>query len=348
MTKARERPMKLAVIGLGMASKPHLAALRQLEGIVEVAGVTTRNSTHRDAVADRVGWPVIENVDAICARDDIDAALLITPPNARREIVGKLSAAGKAILMEKPVERNLAAATALVTQCEDRNVPLGIVFQHRFRTGALALRDLLHEGLLGQIHLVRVNLPWWRDQSYYDQAGRGSYAVDGGGVLITQAIHVLDLMLSLTGPVKSVSGQLGTTPLHRMEAEDVATASLLFQSGALGHVMATTASYPGGPETLELDCAEAAVKLTAGALDVYWRDGRHARIGDVTGSGGGSDPMDFPCDWHGALIADFAESWRDGCAPAVTGREALCVHALISAIEEANRTGCRTEVETLP
>jgi predicted dehydrogenase len=127
-----ERPTKLAVIGLGMASKPHLAALKQLAPEIEVAGVYARSSERREAVTQEWGWPGFTSLDEIAA-SDADGAIVITPPNARAEIVGTLAAAGKAVLMEKPVERDLSRATRLVELCESKGVPLGIVFQHRFR-----------------------------------------------------------------------------------------------------------------------------------------------------------------------------------------------------------------------
>lgn len=333
-----DRPISLAVIGLGMASKPHLAALKQLEPNVSVAGVYARSAETRNQVAQTWGWPAFDSLDAIAA-SDADGAIIITPPNARAEIVSVLSAAGKAVLMEKPVERDLSRAVDLVEMCEAAGVPLGMVLQHRFRAGAEALIALMTGGAVGRLHMVRVAVPWWRDQSYYDQPGRGTYDTDGGGVLLTQAIHVLDLMLSLTGPVAQVAALTGTTALHKMEAEDFATAGLVFENGAVGSVVATTAAYPGSAETLSFDCEHAALHLTAGALSVHWRDGRTETVGEVTGTGGGSDPMAFPCDWHRDLIADFAQSLRDGRAPRISGRDALAVHRLIDAIERSARTG---------
>ena len=130
-----------------------------------------------------------------------------------------------------------------------------------------------------------------------------------------------------------------------MEAEDFATAGLRFASGAVGAVMATTCAYPGGAETLALECEKAALILTAGELTINWRDGRSETVGELTGTGGGSDPMAFPCDWHRDLIADFATALREGRAPRITGREALKVHRLIDAIEKSAKTGRRTQVQ---
>lgn len=326
----------LAVIGCGMAARPHAAALRALSDLIEVRGVYARDAARCAAFAAEHGFPAAGSLDALVADPGVQAALILTPPNARADIVGAFARAGKPVLCEKPLERTVDAARALVETCEGAGVQLGVVLQHRFRQASQALAERLASGALGRIAVVAAEVPWWRDQSYYDEPGRGSYARDGGGVLISQAIHTLDLMLSLTGPVASVQGLCATTPLHRMEAEDYAAAALRFASGAVGHVMATTAAFPGAAESLRLDCTEAAVTLKSGMLDIVWRDGRHEQVGEATGTGGGADPMAFPADWHRDLIADFARAVATGGRPRVTGRDALQVHRLIAAIERSS------------
>lgn len=239
----------------------------------------------------------------------------------------------------KPIKRDLGRATKLVETCEAAGVPLGIVLQHRFRAGAEALTEAVESGRAGRLHSARVTLPWWRDQSHCDRPGRGTYAADGGGVKLTQAIHVLDLMLSVTGPVTEVVAMTSTTPFHQMEAENFATAGPRFANGAVGSVVATTLVFPGDAESLMLDCDHAALRLTAGELVIHWPDGRTAN------SGGGSDSMDFPSDWHRDLIADFADARPNGHAPRNAGREALRVHRLIDAIERSARSGQETKLE---
>src|SRR5690606_22151086 len=157
------------------------------------------------------------------------------------------------ILMEKPIERTTEAAEAIVATCERQGVSLGIVFQHRFRAGSMRLRALVADGALGPIGCVRLAVPWWRPQTYYDEPGRGTLARDGGGGLISQAIHSIDLMLSLAGPVEEVQSVAGTTRLHRMETEDFVGAGLRFASGAFGSLIATTAAFPGEGEELVID-----------------------------------------------------------------------------------------------
>jgi len=169
--------------------------------------------------------------------------------NARLDIVERLARAGKPILMEKPVERNLQNARDLVDICAQNDVRLGIMLQHRVRPVFEQLRRFLED--LGDIHVVEVSVPWWRD----------TYARDGGGVMISQAIHTLDLMLSLTGPVNTVSALTATSKSHQMEAEDFVSAGLRLASGAVGHLFATTSAYPGRGETITLHCAKGSVTL---------------------------------------------------------------------------------------
>ncbi len=331
-----------------MASKPHLQALKQLEGKVDVAGIFNRSPAPALQAAEEYGFPVFDSIDAIASDDSVDAVILVTPPDQREALVRTFAAAGKHILTEKPIERTSEQATALVEICEAAAVNFGVVFQHRFRAGALRLTEIMSGGLLGDIACVRVQVPWWREQSYYDVPGRGSYARDGGGVLISQAIHVLDLMLSLTGPAQSVQALCATTPLHALEAEDFAAGCVRFASGAVGSIVATTAAYPGGAESLCIDGTLGSAMLEAGKLSVHWRDGKSEELGETTGTGGGADPMAFPCDWHRDLIEDFVTSIRDGSQPRISGREGLRVHHLIDALVASSRQGKLVDVAAKP
>ncbi|MFK7752793.1 MAG: Gfo/Idh/MocA family protein, partial [Sedimentitalea sp.] len=262
----------------------------------------------------------------------------------RLEAVKLLADAGKPILMEKPIERDLPTARALVEMCEAQNVPLGVVFQHRMRPAARQLAALD----LGPIASVEVSVPWWRDAGYYASPGRGTYARDGGGVLITQAIHTLDLMLHLCGPVAAVQALCASTSLHDIEAEDFASAGMVFRSGAVGSMMASTASFPGRGEQIVINAQNASAVLNAAELTIYHQDGRVEQIGAAAATGGGADPMAFTADWHRDVIADFAQALRDRRAPAITGRDALGVHALIDAIQTSSRTGAKTQVKQDP
>jgi predicted dehydrogenase len=330
--------MRVALIGLGMVSRTYADAIRN-SGAVELTGVCARSEASRErflsANAD-LGARAM-TVEEIAADPGIGFAILTTPPNARAEIVGRLAAAGKPILMEKPVERTLAGATRLVELCEGRGVPLGIVLQHRARPVVAELRRVMAD--LGPLVAAEVSVPWWRPQTYYDEPGRGTYARDGGGVLISQAIHTLDLTLTLTGPVVSVNAMVATTGFHRMEAEDFVCAGLRFATGAVGQLFATTASFPGRGETITLHFRRGSVRLEAGVLRIDRQDGTSETVGQAAASGAGADPMAFTSDWHRAVIEDFADTVATGRPPLVPGRAALEVHRLIAALERSGERG---------
>ncbi|MCP4383759.1 MAG: Gfo/Idh/MocA family oxidoreductase [Hyphomicrobiales bacterium] len=328
-----------------MAVTPHAKSLQDLSDRVVVRGVFCRDRRRREDFATDFDFPAVDSADVIADDPDIDVVLLVTPPNARVDLVDRLSAAGKHILMEKPVERTTAAAEDIVRMCEERDVRLGLVFQQRLRPNADRIRALLDGGTVGRIAAVRLQIPWWRPQvGYYDQPGRGSLARDGGGVLLSQAIHALDLMLSLTAPVGEVQAIAGKTHLHQMETEDFVAAGLRFADGALGALMATTAAYPGAGEQLALDCERASIVLEGRKLTVNWHDERTDVQEESGGTGAGADPMDFPHDWHLALITDFLDAVEAGRAPTVTARDGLRVHRLIDALLASSRERRAVEV----
>lgn len=344
--------MKTVLIGLGMVADTHLAAIRHATMHIELAGVMARDADRADAFAKKaaltLGYdvPVLTSVQDIAQNPDIDFAIIATPPDARRELVSALSASGKPILMEKPVERTLAAAEALVAQCHAAEIPLGIVLQHRARAASQQLKTLLHDGVFGDIATVDIRVPWWRDQAYYDAPGRGTYARDGGGVMINQAIHTLDLALWLLGPIRSLQAMMRQTPLHQLEGEDWAGALFEMKNGACGHLMATTAAFPGEPESLSFQGTKAAAHLASGVLTVTHLNGHTETFGDATATGGGADPMAFTHEWHQTILEDFATCIQTGNEPMASGASALHAHRVIDAMERANTSGTRTEVQT--
>ncbi|MDG4646841.1 Gfo/Idh/MocA family oxidoreductase [Roseibacterium sp. SDUM158017] len=340
-----DAPLGVAMIGVGMVAGTHALAIRDATPPVRLVGVLARSADRaarfaQDASA-TLGAPVdvFPDLDAVAADPRVDAVVIVTPPDARLELVRPLARAGKPVLLEKPVGRTLAEAEEVVALCRAEGVPLGVVFQHRMRAASLAAAKLVAGGALGALGLVEISVPWWRAQSYYDEPGRGTYARDGGGVLISQAIHTIDLALALAGPVTEVTAMTATTRFHDMEAEDVAVAGLRFVGGAAGWLAATTASYPGGSESIALHFDAASLRLAEGVLDVAWRDGTRERHGAAATTGGGADPMAFTHDWHRSILEDFAAALREGRPPAVTGSDALAAHRLIDAITRSARDG---------
>jgi predicted dehydrogenase len=186
---------------------------------------------------------------------------------------------------------------------------------------------------------VQISIPWWRPQGYDDQPGRGTLARDGGAVLLTQAIHTLDLALALAGPVDEVFAYAATTPLHRMETEDLATGVLRFAGGAIVALSATTACYPGGTEQIRLIGEKGSACLEGEALQVDFLDGGSSRLGSAGIQDAGADPMAFSHASHRALLAAFFDAVEAGRAPTPGGREALEVQLLVDALLRSAQTG---------
>ncbi len=336
---------KIALIGLGMAVTPHARGLVDLADRVDVAYAFSPSETRRKRFSERFRFPLCDSLDTILNDRGVDAVCVLTPANTHLEIVRRCAAAGKHILLEKPVEITTERATELVAVCRNAGVKLGIVLQHRFRPAGMKLAALLQSGDLGDIVGCSTVIRLWRPQSYYDEPGRGSMARDGGGVLISQGIHTLDLMLSLAGRIDEVSGYATTSSIHRMETEDKVCAAARFANGALGTIDATTACYPGFPERIELICRAATAVLAGTSLEVYYQDGRRTSIApDQSAGGTGADPMAFPHDYHRAVMADFIDAISTNGEPRVTGEEALRVHRLIDALIAAGASGAKAHV----
>jgi UDP-N-acetyl-2-amino-2-deoxyglucuronate dehydrogenase len=322
---------KLAIVGLGMAVTPHAKSLVDLKQRASVAYAYSPTRERREKFAKRFAFPLADSVDTIVDDRSIDAVLILTPPNTHLELVERFAGAGKHILLEKPLEITLARAERLVSLCKD--VTLGVVLQHRFRPAAAKLHDLVAGGRLGQLVSASAMIPNWRPQSYYDQPGRGTKARDGGGVLLTQGIHTLDLLCWYAGEATEAKSLWTTTPVHRMETEDLACAALRFSSGALGVVHATTTAYPGYPERIELIGTNGTALLEGTSLRVQLADGTGEELKTEAGGGGtGADPMAFPHDWHRDLLTDFLDAIETRRAPRSSGEETLKVHRLMDRI----------------
>ena len=332
-------PLRIAVIGAGLGSAPHFQSLNDLAGEAEVVWVYGRSAERLSVVHTPAGARKTTRLEDIFEDASVKAVLVLTPPHTHLDIVQRAARAGKHVLVEKPLEIDLSRASALVRSCETAGVTLAVMLQHRLREAASSLKALLDTDELGQLVSAAASIRWWRPQSYYDEPGRGSLARDGGGVLITQAIHTLDLLLSLTGLPERVIGLAATSPVHRMEGEDTAAALLHYAGGAIGVVQATTAAYPGFPERIELNCTRGTATLEAGELQVLFASGKTLSLGSRQGSGGGANPMAFDHAAHRAVLKDFIHAVQEGRPPAVSGSSALGVQQVIESIMESSRAG---------
>ena len=322
--------MVIALVGLGPAALPHLRSLQDLNDRIEL-----RYAFARDPRVDRIQpytGPVrlTDSLELILQDHEVQAVIVATPPSTHLEICERCFAAGKHVLLEKPIELNFERATRLLELATQAGLQLGVVLQHRFRQASQVLQKLLMDGRLGEVQAASVRVPWWRSQAYYNEPGRGTFARDGSGVLLTQAIHTLDLFRALVGVQSVKSAVVRQTQLHQMETEDHVSALLVLGNGAPGDLMATTAMYPGFPETIDIIGTLGTARLTGGNLQVHFLEGAPVIISSEGGTGSGANPMDFSHEPHRELIIDFMQAIFEKRAPSVSGAEALKTQALIS------------------
>jgi predicted dehydrogenase len=328
----------IALIGLGPGAEPHAKSLLDLSDRVEVKAAASRTESRTRAFADRFGFPVTTDIDAVIADPAIQAVIVLTPAAAHLEIAERCLLVGKHVLVEKPLELTVERAERLVRAGRQARRRVGVVLQHRFRPGSLRLRAAINAGELGTITAAWMLVPWWRPQAYYDEPGRGTMARDGGGVLMTQAIHTLDLFRSLVGVQAVVAAQAVTTAMHRMETEDFASALVRLGNGSPGTIIATTAAYPGSPERIEITGTRGTASLVGGGLRLSTIDGGEESVIAEKATGSGAGIMDFPHDAHRAVLADFLDAIEQDRDPFVTGEEALASQRLIADILAAARS----------
>ena len=327
--------IRLGLIGLGPGAEPHANSLALLASRAEIRAAATRSPERARAFAERFGVPVTTDIDAVIADPAIDAVLVLTPPASHHDVALRCFAAGKHVLVEKPLDTDLDRAAHTVAAGRAAGRRLGVVLQHRFRPGSLRLRQVLAGGTIGAIQAASMTVPWWRPQAYYDEPGRGTMARDGGGVLLTQAIHTLDLFRSLVGVSRVDAAQATTTAVHHMETEDYVSALVRLGNGAPGTITATTAAHPGGPERIEIIGARGTASLIGGALHVAPIDGPPEHLAAEGPTGSGANIMDFPIDAHLALLTDFLDAIEQDRDPEVTGEEALASQRLIADVLRA-------------
>jgi UDP-N-acetyl-2-amino-2-deoxyglucuronate dehydrogenase len=316
-------PLGLAIVGVGVAARYHAQAIARTPDARLVA-VCRSDAGGAAAAAAEFGVPCETSVETLLARPDVDAVVLCTPSGLHAVQAVAAAHAGKHVLVEKPMALTLGDADAMIGACAAADVRLGVVFQRRTEPAHQALHKAVAAGDLGALVLGTVRVPYFRSPAYYASAAwRGTWAGDGGGALMNQGIHLVDLLLWLMGDVEEVHAYAATRT-HAIETEDCLSATLRFTSGALGSIVATTAAAPGFPHALE-------VYGTRGGVQVA--DQAHAGATGLELTG------------HAHIVADFAEAVRDGRAPMVDGREGRGSLAVVLAAYESARTGRPVRVD---
>ncbi|MCC6165633.1 MAG: Gfo/Idh/MocA family oxidoreductase [Caldilineaceae bacterium] len=342
-------PTRFALIGAGNIAKIYVQAFAAIPD-AQVTVVCSRTQATGAALAASCGAIWLPDYREAVTRSDVDAVVVATPSGSHGEIAVAAARAGKHLLVEKPLEITLARADAIIEAAEQAGVVLACVFPLRFAAGVGHAKTAVDAGRLGRLTLADVYVKWYRPQSYYDRAWRGAWESDGGGALMNQAIHNIDLVRWLAGPVASVFGRTATL-VHRMQTEDTACALLTFESGALGVIQGATSAWPGDPARVELHGDRGTIVLEEGRIAVWklaagtpQEEAAMLGLEPVSGSGA-SDPLAIGFEKHRRQIVDLIEAIRSGRAPAIQGAEARAAVEIVRAVYRSAQSG---EVVKLP
>jgi UDP-N-acetyl-2-amino-2-deoxyglucuronate dehydrogenase len=338
-----------AIVGAGMIAGFHLKALAEIEGARVVAVVdAVPAALQRFAERHNLQCGLYESLAPALARPDVDIVIVSTPSGAHMESAVAAAEAGKHVVVEKPLEVTLERCDRIIETCDRHGVKLCTIFPSRFGDANRTLKAAIDAGRFGRLTLGETTCKWWRPQSYYDQGGwRGTMKLDGGGALMNQAIHNVDLLSWMMGPVTHVTGFTGRLAHERIEVEDTAVACLRFANGALGVIEATTSVHPGLPKTIAIhgDHGTAVIEqedilrweLTPETADDLRIKERFAQ--KVGASGGSSDPSAISHVGHAQQLTDFVQALQAGKQPLVDGREGRKAVEIILAIYRSAATG---------
>jgi len=342
------------IIGCGNIGPIHAEAIAQVKNARLVA-VSDLVETSAKALAGKYGADAYTDYRQMLERKDVDAVCLCVPSGFRGEIGPICAQAGKHILAEKPLEITTKRIDRLITIADKAKIKLGCVFQSRFADGTLRIQEAIDKGRFGRLVLGDAYVKWYRSPEYYASgAWRGTRAIDGGGALMNQGIHTIDLLLSFFGEVKQVQAQTRTLAHEGLEVEDLACAVVEFTSGALGVIEGSTATWPGHAARVEVHGTDGGAIIEDGDLK-FWQFQketkadkaiREALNAEAAAGAGAADPLsNLKCEGHRRQIADFVKSIIEDKPLKVDGREARRSVELIESIYKSAETGKAVKIK---
>jgi predicted dehydrogenase len=334
--------IRIGIVGCGTIADIHAQAIGQ-SGNAELFSIYSRSESNARRVGEKYQTKWTTDWQKFISDDALDAVSICTPNGNHLDYTKKAAREGKHIILEKPIEITMERAKETINNCEKQGVKLAVIYQNRFISRVQRLKKRIDDGIIGKIFMGDAYIKWFRTQDYYDSgAWRGTFALDGGGVLINQAIHTVDLLQWLMGGVASVFGQIGTYTHNRLEGEDNAVATLSFKSGAIGVIQASTSVQPAQSQRIEIHGQKGSAILD-GDIAKVWVE--NELISDekpekkASTSAGSTSPLaGFSIEPHKNQFEAIAESINRREDPPVTGRESLDSLAIVLAIYESSRT----------
>ena len=319
------------IVGCGMIAEFHTQAINEIPGARVVAAYDPEPGQRRE---DRRHGPgqcqIYDDLDEMLAQPGLDVVCVCTPSGAHLEPAVQAARAGKHVVVEKPLEITLPRCDAIIDACDAAGVRLCTIFPSRFTPANIRLKEAIAGGRFGRLTLGDTYVKWWRTQQYYDSGGwRGTWDLDGGGALMNQAIHNVDLLSWLMGDVESIVALTATLAHARIEVEDTAVASLRFKNGALGVIEAATSAYPGLLKRTEIHGDRGSARVEQDDITLWDFQEKvpsdnevFAAMAGTSGfKAGASDPRGITHIGHRDQLADFLQAIDRGKSPSVDGRE---------------------------
>ncbi len=338
----------IAIIGAGNVSQIHVAAVLQVP-YANISVVCNKGAARGQRLADRANAEWVQDASVAMARDDVDVVLIGTPSGTHHDLAVEAMQAGKHVLVEKPLEIRLSRIDDMLDVATQTGLHLGCIFQSRMRQGAQAAKRAIEAGRLGDLIFANAFVPWSRDRDYYKDNWRGTWALDGGGTLMNQSIHSIDLLQWLAGDVASVMAHTAARR-HSIETEDTATAVLQFDNGAQGVIQGTTALAHGHDARVELQGTKGSILLLEGRIEQWQLEDADAdeeqkmRELDISHGTGASDPMAIGSVLHQKQIEQFLRAIQEQTANYLSGLEARKSVEIVRAVYHAATTGTMVQL----
>jgi UDP-N-acetyl-2-amino-2-deoxyglucuronate dehydrogenase len=333
--------MRVGIIGTGAISHKHAAAYKNIGyRFVACSDIDLARARH---FSEQYGGEPVERWQDVCRHPEVDFVDVCTFPDFRLEAVELCAVTKKHVQVQKPIAIKVETARRMIATALAGGILLNVVSQHRFDDSSRFLKKAVEAGRLGKILQADAYVKWYRSAEYYSRPIKGSWAVEGGGALINQGIHQVDILLWLAGRVDHVLAEWRLGALHAIESEDMVSALLKYSSGANGVIQAATAFWPGYPERVEIHGTKGTAIITGDRLttwDVQNDSGEPAPV-DASVASGASDPMAISLEPFERQFLDFGEAIRKGHPPLVSGQEGCHALELVDAIYRSCRNGQR-------
>ena len=330
------------IVGAGLIADFHARAIGDI-GNARLVGCCDKIRDRAAKLADKYGVQAFGSYEEMLASDEIDVVTIATPSGFHMEPTVAAAGAGKHVICEKPLEITLERIDAMIAAHEESGTRLGGIFPYRFNDGMKPLRDAINSGRFGTITYAGIYVPWWRTDEYYKDSWHGTWKLDGGGALMNQSIHMVDMLCDVMPPIESLQAFTATLG-HRMEAEDAAVAVLRYANGALGVIYGTTASYPGQFRRFEITGTRGTVVQVENSFTVWqFAEERpedeevRRRFGQIEGGGGVADPAAITHENHTRNFKAFIGSLESGEDFWISGPEARKAVEVILAIYRSAR-----------